>query len=78
MSDEHIEKHWLTTKEAANRLGVNQRTLYRLIDEGTVPAYKLGKLMRLKAHEVDEALESARVERGELKHLYEPAPKEEG
>lgn len=43
----------MTTVETADHLGVNLRTLYRLIDEGTLPAYKLGRLIRLRTAEVD-------------------------
>lgn len=45
--------HWMTTAEAADHLGVNLRTLYRLIDEGALPAYKLGRLIRLRTAEVE-------------------------
>lgn len=78
MPDEHSETQWLTTREAAKRLGVGIRTLYRLIDEGFIPGYKIGDWVKIKAHELDAAVLSARVERGELRHLYEPTQKEEG
>lgn len=61
---------WLGTTEAAERLGVVPRTLYRLIDEGLIPAYKLGRVIRLKEADLDAFLETTRVQPGELKHLY--------
>jgi len=64
---------WLSTAAAARRLGVTPRTLYRLIDEGQVPAYKLGRVLRPQRDEVDASLESCRVEPGGLRHLYPPA-----
>lgn len=64
---------WLSTAEAANRLGVTPRTLYRFIDEGQVPAYRFGRVIRLKAHEVDAFIESCRIEPGSLEHLYPDA-----
>lgn len=67
---------WLSTKEASARLGITLRTLYRLIDEGQVPAYKFGRVIRLKEGEVDTFIESARVEPGNLNHLY-PEPRGE-
>jgi excisionase family DNA binding protein len=67
---------WLSTKEASSRLGITLRTLYRLIDEGQVPAYKFGRVIRLKESEVDSFIEGARVEPGNLTHLY-PEPKGE-
>jgi excisionase family DNA binding protein len=35
------------------RLGVPLRTLYRLIDEGHLPAYKTGRIIRLKVSDVE-------------------------
>jgi excisionase family DNA binding protein len=61
---------WLGTTEAAERLGVVPRTLYRMIDEGLVPAYKMGRVIRVKESDLDAFLETTRVERGSLKHLY--------
>jgi excisionase family DNA binding protein len=61
---------WLSTAEAANRLGITPRTLYRFIDEGQLPAYRFGRVIRLKAAEVDAFIESCRIEPGTLEHLY--------
>ena len=62
------------TTEAAELLGVVPRTLYRLIDEGQIPAYKMGRVIRMKAEDLDEFLESMRVEPGSLRHLYPSDP----
>ncbi len=64
------ETHWLSTAEAARRLGVTPRTLYRFIDEGQVPAYRFGRVIRLKQAEVDAFVEECRIEPGTLEHLY--------
>ena len=61
---------WLSTKEAARRLGVTPRTLYRFIDEGGLPAYRLGRVIRLKQADIDEYIERCRIEPGSLEHLY--------
>lgn len=69
---------WLSTKAAAERLGITQRTIYRLINEGRLPAYHLGRVIRLKTNEVDAFIEESRVEPGTLSHLYpEPTSKQE-
>jgi excisionase family DNA binding protein len=65
-----VAVEWVSTKEACERLGVTLRTLYRLIDEGQLPAYKLGRLIRLKGEEIDAFVEGARIQPGALKHLY--------
>jgi excisionase family DNA binding protein len=64
------EIQWLSTADAAARLGITPRTLYRFIDEGQLPAYRFGRVIRLKANEVDTFIESCRIEPGTLEHLY--------
>ena len=71
MAGEPIE--WLSTAAAAKRLGVTTRTLYRFIDEGQVPAYKFGRVIRLKEAEIDAFIEASRIEPGTLEHLYPDA-----
>lgn len=68
VSDDPIE--WLNTDDAAHRLGITTRTLYRFIDQGKLPAYRFGRVFRLKLIDVDEFIESCRVEPGTLRHLY--------
>lgn len=64
---------WLSTKDAAAALGLTPRTLYRLIDEGQLPAYRFGRVIRLKQSEVDSFVASSRIEPGTLEHLYPEA-----
>lgn len=64
---------WLSTKEAAAALGLTPRTLYRLIDEGQLPAYRFGRVIRLKQSEIDSFVSTSRIEPGELEHLYPEA-----
>lgn len=61
---------WLSTQAAARRLGVTPRTLYRFIDQGELPAYRMGRVIRLKSSEVDAFIESTRIQPGTLDHLY--------
>jgi len=65
---------WIGTPEACARLGVTLRTLYRFIDEGQLPAYKMGRVIRLQAHEIDAFIDKARIVPGTLEHLY-PDPR---
>ncbi len=62
--------NWMSTKEAAEHLGVTLRSLYRFIDEGTLPAYKFGRVIRLKQEDVVEFIETCRIPPGSLDHLY--------
>ena len=61
---------WLSTAEAANRLGITPRTLYRFIDEGQLAAYRFGRVIRLKTTDVDAFIETCRIAPGTLEHLY--------
>ncbi len=64
---------WLSTAEAAERLGLTPRTLYRFIDEGQLPAYRFGRVIRLQRGEVDAFIERSRIQPGTLEHLYPDA-----
>lgn len=73
---------WLSTLKAANRMGITTRTLYRFIDRGDLPAYRFGRVIRLRLDDVDGFIEQSRVEPGSLEHLYPEArpgdPDEDG
>lgn len=60
------------TPAAAAYLGLTLRTLYKLLDEGEIPAYKIGRVLRVRRSEVDEFIERSRIEPGSLSHLYPP------
>ncbi len=62
--------HWLSTKDAAQRLGITLRSLYRFIDEGDLVAYKFGRVIRLQQNDVERFIEASRIEPGSLEHLY--------
>lgn len=61
---------WMSTADAAKALGITPRTLYRFIDAGDLPAYRFGRVIRLKTKDVEAFVEANRVEPGSLKHLY--------
>ena len=64
------DTEWLSTQEASRRLGITTRTLYRFVDQGDLPAYRMGRVIRLKATDVDTFIEGSRIEPGTLEHLY--------
>ncbi|MDA8040267.1 MAG: helix-turn-helix domain-containing protein [Actinomycetota bacterium] len=74
VSDVTEQSRWMGTPAVAEYLGVNQRTVYRLIDEGELPAYKFGRVIRLRERDVAAYVERSRIEPGTLEHLY-PEPK---
>ena len=63
----------MSTAEAAEVLGLRTRTLYRLIDEGQLPAFRFGRVIRLQRHDVEEFIERCRITPGSLDHLYPDA-----
>jgi excisionase family DNA binding protein len=71
-TDEGGELGWMSTKAASAYLGITARTLYRFIDEGALPAYKMGRVIRLMRRDVDAFIESSRVAPGTLANLYPP------
>jgi excisionase family DNA binding protein len=47
------ERHWLKPIDAARRLGMPTKELYRVIDRGLLPAYRFGRTVRLLAEDVE-------------------------
>jgi excisionase family DNA binding protein len=46
--------------EVAERLNTTPRTVIRRIDEGDIPSYKIGKLVRIRKSDFDAYLERSR------------------
>lgn len=65
---------WMGTPAVAEYLGVNQRTVYRLIDEGELPAYRFGRVIRLRERDVAQFVERSRITPGSLANLYPERP----
>ncbi len=63
---------WLGVPGAAQYLGVGLRMVYKLIDQGEIPAFKIGRVFRMRRSDVDDFLERSRVQLGDLSHLYPP------
>ena len=62
---------WMSSNEAAERLGVTTATLYRFIDVGRLPAYRMGRVIRLKESELEDFERTCRIEPGSLSHLIQ-------
>jgi putative molybdopterin biosynthesis protein len=59
----------MSTKDAAEALGITLRTLYALINDGQLPAYKIGRVLRVRRVDIEAYLEGAKVQPGALDHL---------
>jgi excisionase family DNA binding protein len=52
----------LTTRQVSERLGVGVQTVYKLVDSGTLKAFKFGaRLIRIRADEVERLLNGGPV-----------------
>jgi putative molybdopterin biosynthesis protein len=58
-----VSVEWLTIPEVALRLRVSRMTVYRLTKTGVLPAYRVGRQLRVKAADLDAYLEAARQTR---------------
>lgn len=47
------ESEWLSVQQACRRLKVTRRALLRLIDAGHLPAYRIGRRIRLRTSDVE-------------------------
>lgn len=59
--DWNREPLWLSTTETARRLGVTPRTVYTFINNGPLPAYRMGRKIQIFAADVDEFIAQARI-----------------
>ena len=48
------EKPYLTVEEVARRFGVNVTTVYRLVQRGKLPAFKIGNQWRFSDRRLEE------------------------
>jgi excisionase family DNA binding protein len=69
---------WVGAPALARELGIMLRTLYKILDFGELPSYKLGRVIRIRRSDVEEYLESVRVRPGDLAHLYAPGENDQG
>lgn len=47
------DSEWLTVSQVCRRLAVPRRALFRMIDKGELPAYKIGHWIRLRVSDVE-------------------------
>jgi excisionase family DNA binding protein len=55
---------WVDAPEAARYLSVVRRTWYRMIDEGQLPADRVGRVIRVRWDDIEAFIESCRVRPG--------------
>lgn len=55
-----IEPEYLTPKEVMNLLYIGKNTFYKLVHSGQLPAFRIGKLWRVRRQELAEYLTKKR------------------
>jgi excisionase family DNA binding protein len=65
-----MEDKWLGSTAACKKLGIQLRTLYRLIDDGQLAAHRMGRVIRIKDSDIDSYIEGSVIQPGSLKNLY--------
>ena len=58
-----MDERLLTIEDLAGYLNISRRTVYRLLNEGTLPGFRVGSHMRFKRDEIELWLENRRVRR---------------
>jgi excisionase family DNA binding protein len=58
-------KEMLTVKEVAQQLSVSVSTVYKAIEAGALPAYKIQGAIRVKSEDLDQYLEHNKITVGE-------------
>ena len=51
-------ERWVSSKEAAEHLGVNKDTLQRWINNNSIPCHRVGRLWKFKISEIDNWVQS--------------------
>lgn len=50
----NLEKEFLTVDDIADKLGLTEMTIYRLIKNGSIPSYKIGSSWRIKQEDFEK------------------------
>jgi excisionase family DNA binding protein len=72
IADATPSDRWASTADAADYLGLTTRTVYRFINDGELPAYKMGRVIRILRSDLDAFIASRRIAPGTLEHLVPP------
>ncbi len=56
MDTEEIENEFLTPEEVMNLLWIGRNTFYKLVNSGKLPAFRIGKLWRVRREDLRKML----------------------
>lgn len=72
MEHQDPEQSFLTVAEVAEMLKLNQQTVRNWIDQGSLPAVKVGRRVRIKRGDLDRLVEQGYRSGGSSAHLAGP------
>ncbi len=49
-------ERWLSVEDIAAHLAVSKESVYRWVEKGKLPSYRVGRLLRFSSSEVDKAV----------------------
>jgi excisionase family DNA binding protein len=52
---------WINVKEAAIFLSIKEKTIYHLVNQGLVPHYRIGKMVRFNQNELENWMKSKKA-----------------
>ncbi len=52
---------WITVKEAAIFLNIKEKTIYYLVNQGLIPHYRIGKMVRFNKEELKNWMRSKKA-----------------
>ena len=64
-----MDKEFLNINEVSEYLGLKKSTLYFYVENGDIPHYRIGRLIRFKKQEVNQWMEGNRKERIDLSKM---------
>jgi excisionase family DNA binding protein len=56
-----VNEKWLTPEDVARALRVNRMTVYRMLEAGTIPGYRFGRLYRVSPEDLDAYIRGSRL-----------------
>ena len=59
MSSNEVEESYLTVAEVAEKLKLNQQTVRNWIDQGSLPALRVGRRVRIKRSDFERILDES-------------------
>ena len=61
-TDNLIHKSFLTPDDMATLFSISRKTVYRLVDRRLVPFYKIGGVLRFRKEDIEEYLNTTRID----------------